>query len=214
MSPLVPLLLLLFSSVAYSVNSTYVSTPGIAIRSPLPNSKLILDISYLILDPDAGLFYLNVSSYFSDGTVSGDLPVATAIGNLAFQSPGVILFSYPSENSSYCQQARSSPSLCGSPAYLQQITNGEFTFGAHPSTGAVTTLTIESSTSNPNPNPLGPLNFLGAYQAITYSCVGVCEELQSQVPQPESINVTVRRSLLLLELMNGGLNMANVLYRL
>jgi hypothetical protein len=186
-------LLSLLVGLSVAVNSTYYACPGMAIRSPLPNSKLIADCTYLNLDLDNGLFYLNLTSYFSNGQTSGDLPVATAIGNLAFQAPGIMMFSYPSQNSSYCQQARSSPSLCGDPAYLQQLTDGPFYFGAHPSSGNVQTLTIQSTSSNPNPNPLGPINFLGAFQPITYTCIGTCAELQGQVPLPENVSYVVRR---------------------
>lgn len=181
MRVLVCLVLLLCSVGALAANSTYYATPGMSIRSPLPNSKLILDSSYLILDLTNGLFYLNVSTYFSNGQTSGDLPVATVIGSLTFQSPGEMLFSYINENSSYCQQARSAPSLCGSPSYLQQLTNGPFTFGAFPSSGNVQRLTLESSTSNPNPNPLGPINFLGAFQPITYTCIGFGDVVDGDV---------------------------------
>lgn len=180
-----------------AVNSTYVSCPHIPIASLLPNSKLIADCSYLIIDPDNGLFYLNLTSYFSDANSASDLPVATAIGQVTFQLPGVIMFSYPGQNSSYCQQARSSPSLCGDPAYLLEITDGLFAFGTHPSTGNVQTLTLEAYSSNPNPDPSGPMNWLAASQAITYTCVGTCASLNAQVPPaplPANGSFIVRRS--------------------
>lgn len=200
MAPLVvPLVLLsLLVSVVLSVNNTYVSTPGIAIRSPLPDTKLIEENSYLVLDLATGTFYLNISTYFSGPGYSGNLPTATAIGQVTFQEPGVMMFSYINQNSSYCQQARSTPSLCGDPSYLQQITDGLFAFGTFPSAGNVQTLTLEAYSSNPNPNPNGPLNWLGAYQAVTYSCVGTCASLNAQVPPapiPSNDSFAVRRFL-------------------
>lgn len=191
MSPLVPLLLLLLFGSCYAVNSTYSATPGIYIRPLFVNSKLTLDATYLILDLDAGLFYLNVSTYYVDQNSSGDLPVATATGSVMFQNAGEILFAPTS-----CIQARSSPSLCDQAnPYLLQLINGPFTFGTQPSTGNVQKLTIQSTTGNPNPNPLGPINFLGAFQPIEYTCSGSCASLNAQVPTPENVSYTVCRSL-------------------
>jgi hypothetical protein len=195
-------LLSLLVGLSLAVNSTYSATPGISIRPPIPNTKLILDASHLILDLDAGLFYLNVSTYFSDGTTTGDLPVATATGSVMFQEGGIILFAPTS-----CIQARSYPSLCiDAIPYLLQLINGPFIFGASPPSGNVEELVIQSTTSNPN--PLGPINFLGATQPIIYTCIGTCAELQSQVPTQQNVSYTVCRSLLLLLPKSGGQDMA------
>ena len=141
-----------------------------------------------------------ISSYYKSETSSGDLPVATLVGTLTLQLPGLMLFSYENVNSSYCQQARSSPPLC---PYLQTLTEGPFVFGQYPasgSNGTLTSLSIQSSTANPDPkNPYGTLNFLGAQEPITYTCVGTCASLNAQVPPaplPANGSFTVCRLLL------------------
>lgn len=182
------LLVSLFVATSVAVNSTYSATPNKPILPVFANTKLTLDSSYLILDLDAGLFYLNVSTLYENLPVSKELPVATATGYVSFQQGGIIMFTPTA-----CIQARSAPSLCDDPnPFLFQLINGPFYFGTVPSTGNVDELTIQSTTSNPNPNPLGPINFLGATQPIAYTCSGTCASLNDQVPQPSTLNVTVR----------------------
>lgn len=186
---------LLAVNTCLAANSTLCAEPGIQILSPSgPQTYLIVDRTCFTYDL-LGNFYLNISTYYKSQTISGDLPVATLVGTLTFQQPGLILFSYENDNTSYCIQARSSPPLC---PYLQTLTEGPFVFGAYPETGNIERLTIQSSTANPNPkNPSGPLNFLGATQPITFTCSGTCASLGDQVPPaplPQNGSFSVRRS--------------------
>lgn len=185
--------LLLLVGFCLATNSTLCSSPNIHILSPSgPPTYLLLNRTCFIYDLEEGKFYTNLTTSYVNSGISKVLPVAWLSGDLLFQAPALMLLSYDNTNSSYCSQAISAPPLC---PFLQTLTEGPFVFGTFPRSGNVQHLSIEASTSNPNPkNPYGPLNFLGANQAITYTCVGTCEELQSQVPLPENVTYMVRRS--------------------
>lgn len=180
---------------ALATNSTYSVSPTVFIRPPFPNSKLILTSSNLTVDPGAGKFYLTVDTTYSSPQAVGVLPRATLIGNIAWQQPGLVLFSFSGDTSASCFQAlSSSPPLC---PYLQSLVNGPFYFGASPSTGATVAVTLEASTTYIDPNTGVASNFLGANIPLAYVCIDTCEEFGAQVPPsplPENLTVTVRFS--------------------
>lgn len=200
--------LLLLIALLVPVNgvvSWYRATPGVPIQAPFPNSQvLILEEADLGLDPDNGVFYLNVSTFLLPqmpvvpyssirSTLSSSLPTVNLTGQLFFQDAGQISFSYPTENSTYCLQARSSPPLC---PYLQSLTSGPYSFMYHPTDGS-NTLTLDITTSGAFIDPLTglPRNFLGAYYQFTFICTGTCESLNGVLPPaPFPDNITVRRS--------------------
>lgn len=176
-----------------ATNSTYSVAPTVMIRPIFPNSKLILTASNLTVDPDAGRFYLTVDCTYSGQAGVGVLPRATLVGRIAWQQPGLVMFSFADDTSASCQQPlSSSPPLC---PYIQELVNGPFYFGASPSTGATVALTLEASTTYIDPMTNQPLNFLGASIPLAYVCEGVCEEFGAQVPParlPENATFTVR----------------------
>lgn len=188
--------LLLLAGIAHAQNSTFNCAPNVYITPPYPNSKLLLTNSTLKFDLSSGRFYLELSTTFSGPQAVGVLPLATLTGYAAFQAPGVILFSFPSDSEAYCfQSSGSSPPLC--PTIMASV-GGPFVFAAYPSSGPTEQLIISSSTSPP-PGLQTSLNFLGAQIPLTYACVGTCAELQSQVPTQQNVSYTVCRSSLSME---------------
>lgn len=190
---LVALVLVLAITGTRAVNSTYSVEPVVAIRPIFPNSKLILTASNLTVDPDTNRFYLTVDCTYSGQAGVGVLPRATLVGRIAWQQPGLVMFSFPDDTAASCQQPlSSSPPLC---PYIQELVNGPFYFAAGPSTGPTVVLMLEASTTYIDPMTNKPLNFLGASIALAYGCEGVCEEFEAQVPPtrlPENATFTVR----------------------
>lgn len=190
---LVALLLVLAITGTRAVNSTYSVEPVVTIRPIFPNSKLILTASNLTVDPDTNRFYLTVDCTYSGQAGVGVLPRATLVGRIAWQQPGLVMFSFPDDTAASCQQPlSSSPPLC---PYIQELVNGPFYFAAGPSTGPTVVLMLEASTTYIDPMTNKPLNFLGASIALAYGCEGVCEEFEAQVPParlPENATFTVR----------------------
>lgn len=186
---------------ADAANSTYtLASPGVFIRPVLPNTKLELLNSNLTVDLDAGRFYQTVSTYYAGSDRAGTLPLVTLVGYISFNMQGKVLFSFPSTTELYCQQAISSPSLC---PYLQQlVANVPYVFGAIPSSGNTVQLTLEADSTYEDPITNGPINFLGANQALTFVCSGTCAPFGSAVPPaPMAANAsfTVRRRLFALD---------------
>lgn len=182
---------------AAAANSTYtLASPRVFIRPPLPNTKLELLGSNLTVDLDAGRFYQTVSTYFASNERAGTLPTVTLVGYISFNLQGKVLFSFPSTTELYCQQSISSPSLC---PYLQQlVANVPYVFGAIPSSGNTVELTLSADATYIDPITNGPINFLGANQALTFACAGTCEEFGAGVPpapMPENATVDVRAPL-------------------
>lgn len=186
---------------AAAANSTYtLASPRVFIRPPLPNTKLELLGSNLTVDLDAGRFYQTVSTYFAGNDRAGSLPLVTLVGYISFNIEGKVLFSFPSATELYCQQAISSPSLC---PYLQQlVANVPYVFGAIPSSGNTEQLTLEADSTYVDPITNGPINFLGANQALAFACAGTCEPFGGGVPpapMPANASFTVRRRLFALD---------------
>lgn len=183
------LLIAALIGVAIAQNNTFTCNPSVFITPPLPSSKLLLTNLTLNLDLSAGRFYLDLQTTFSGPLMVGVLPLASLNGNVAFQAPGLIFFSFPDDGDSYCHQAStSSPSLCPD---IMRDASGPFVFAAHPSspTVATTQLLISSSTSPP-PGLQTSLNFLGAQIPLTLTCSGTCQPIGSQVPSYQRENVT------------------------
>ena len=183
-------------------NSTYtLASPRVFIRPPLPNTKLELLGSNLTVDLEGGRFYQTVDNYFASNDRTGSLPRVTLVGYVSFNQQGKVIFSFPSTTELYCQQAISSPSLC---PYLQQlVSNVPYVFGAIPSSGNTQELTLMADDTYIDPITNGPINFLGANQALTFVCSGTCEPFGGQVPPaplPDNITADVRaRKLLALD---------------
>jgi len=189
--------LVLAAAPAAAANSTYtLASPRVFIRPPLPNTKLELLGSNLTVDLDAGRFYQTVSTYYAGNDRAGSLPLVTLVGYISFNMEGKVLFSFPSATELYCQQAISSPSLC---PYLQQlVANVPYVFGAIPSSGNTEQLTLEADSTYVDPLTNGPINFLGANQALTFVCAGTCEPFGASVPpapMPENATFDVRAPL-------------------
>lgn len=187
--------LVLAAAPAAAANSTYtLASPRVFIRPPLPNTKLELLGSNLTVDLDAGRFYQTVATYYAGNDRAGSLPLVTLVGYISFNIKGNVLFSFPSATELYCQQAISSPSLC---PYLQQlVANVPYEFGAIPSSGNTVELTLEADSTYVDPITNGPINFLGANQALTFTCAGTCEPFGGGVPPaplPEEVVLEVRR---------------------
>lgn len=194
------LLLLLVLPAALAVFSCYRATPNVFIKPPLPNSKLLLDILDVCLDPTVGIFSMNASTYFSGAGGAKSLPPAQLYGNLSFTQEGYIQFSYPNISALYCVQARSSPTLCpvdGQPI-LQTYTDGPFVFSASPSLAAPVVLTIQASSTFTDPVTGVPYNFFYAPAPISLVCTsGSCASLANVVPPsplPPDPVFTVRSS--------------------
>ena len=70
-----------------------------------------------------------------------------------------------------------------------------YEFGAIPSSGNTVQLTLEADSTYVDPITNGPINFLGANQALTFACAGTCEPFGASVPpapMPATANFTVR----------------------
>lgn len=220
MGPHYPLLLILVSMCLYwvptiGVVSWYHTAPGVRIQAPFEVSGqvLILEAADMGLDPDAGVFYLNISTYVDqeeryrsfrragkpwerplppiisslfglkpvtvEDDVTGPLPPVNLTGGLTFTQQGDISFSYLNENATACLQARSSPPLC---PFMQGQTSGPYEFSAWPISGATQNLAIQTSGWYYNPFTGTARNFLGAFYAFEFVCVGSCASIYNAVP--------------------------------
>lgn len=186
------LVLLHLMHAALATNSTYAVSPDVFIQPPFVNSKLLLRASNLTVDPAAGRFYLTVDATYASSQGAGVLPRATLVGSIAWQLPGLVLFSFAGDSDASCSQPLSSaPPLC---PYLQRLVNGPFYFGASPSSGATLVVTLEASNAGPSS---ASVNFLGASIPLAYVCIGSCEPFGAQVPPaplPQNASFTVRRA--------------------
>jgi hypothetical protein len=168
----------------------YCGSPDVFISSMFPQTTLMLEDSCLVVDWAAGTFSLNGTTKFTkSATVS--LPPVTVNGQAYLLANGGIAFSYPAENLTYCSQtAYSAPSLC---PHFQRITTGPWLVNYRESGGSTVSITITYTAPDANSNGQQG-SFLGAEIPFTYSCIGTCSLISNQVPQPSTLNVTVRRS--------------------
>jgi hypothetical protein len=190
-----PLLLLLLIASSLAVPSYYVAYPTSIITSISSQVKLRDDVANLALDLDAGTFSFNFSIYASGQNINpGYLPTATVSGDVGFTTQQAIIFS--ADNLTLACTQASSPELSLCP-FIASIILGTWTFDYHVTADATDWLSITTSTTTIDPNTGKPLQFMGLNANPTFTCAAPpCASLASAVPQPSTLNVTVRRSLL------------------
>lgn len=191
------LVLCLLALLGYSLSSdVYCSSPNVFISSPFLQTTLNLTTSCIVFNWTAGTFTLNGTTKYTkgEGGTTVSLPPVTISGNVYILSNQGIAFSYPAENSTYCSQSSySAPSLC---PFFQRISTGPWLV-AYPYSPTVTTsftITYTAPTKNTNG---WEYSFLGAEAPFTYTCIGTCSPISSQVPPapiPSNDSFTVRRS--------------------
>lgn len=195
------LCLVLLSSLlaaALADNSTYVAMPFVPIAPPLPLSsdKLYLQEAELVLDLDAGRFYLTAQlTYVAQGG-EHDLHPVHLTGDFYRQAPSYLLFSYDAYNSTdACREdARNSPPMC---PYLMSLTSGPFVYAADPSETDTLVISTSSDTIDPVTGKL--MNFLGAFIPFTWECNDTCAPLGPvpvPIPQNEVRNYVYARAYL------------------
>lgn len=188
------LLLLCGLALLASVRSAdvYCATPNVFISSPFPQTTLLLETSCLVLDWPTGTFTMNgTTKYSKQDNPAVSLPPVTVTGQV-YLLPDGIGFSYPAENATYCSQSSySAPPLC---PLVQRSTTGPWKVFYRISGGTTTSIMIAYTAPDENSNGQ-PASFLGATSPFTYYCQGMCSDIADQVPQPDTLNVTVRRRL-------------------
>lgn len=198
MRSLLCLVLLSLLAAALAENSTYVAMPFVPITPPLPLSsdKLYLQEAELILDLDAGRFYLTAQlTYVAQGG-EHDLHPVHLTGDFYRQAPSYLLFSYDAYNSTdACREdARNSPPMC---PYLMSLTSGPFVYAADPSETDTLVISTSSDTIDPVTGKL--MNFLGAFIPFTWECNDTCAPLGPvpvPIPQNEVRNYIYARAYL------------------
>lgn len=180
------LLLLLWASLALALNNTFFAAPYVNIRPPFQTAKEIFKYGYLIIDIGNALFYVNCSMQYGDSFTLKDMNPVYLSGDLFFQNPGLIRFSFKSMNKTLCptcciEPGGNSPPQC---PYLQTLLSGDFSFGAYPNDGISPTkkMDVEPYADPTDPNTGKLMNFFGAFEPITWECQGTCESMTSVVP--------------------------------
>lgn len=185
-------------------NSTFHAQPFVFITQPFPQtSKLQLKNAFLMIDFAGGNFYMNATLFYQDQSGPRDLHPVYLGGYIYFQNPGVIEFDYSAVNCSTCcrEAAVNAPPMC---PYMEKLTGGSFTFGAYPSVGLTQRLDIKTSSTLVDPNTGLLMNFFGALEPFSWTCVGVCADINLAVPPVKiaaNLNLTVRRALDTLNLL-------------
>lgn len=185
------LLLVLLVAASHGAPSYYQARPGSAITSISSQTKLRDDVTNLAIDLDAGTFSFNFTIYASGTNISpGYLPVATVYGNVGFTVDQEIVFSAANLSQACTQATSTEVDLC---PFLATIVVGTWSFNYHLTGGATDWMSITTSTTTIDPNTGKPLQFLGMNVNPTFYCAASpCASLASAVPQPSTLNVTVR----------------------